>query len=219
MMRLQPIRDAAARRGLGIVGGLYPGPEDSAPKGTRTLLLLGPDGPKMWEVFSASDEATDGKPHPLDRWSRRVISVLAVKFNAQALFPFGGPPYNPFQHWAARGEGAVTSPVAMQVSPTRGLWASYRGALALTERVDLPGIKRRNPCDGCPAPCLTACPVEAFAGGTYNVPTCTAHVNGDDGAACRKGCLVRRACPAGSGTDLPEAQRVFHMRAFLRAQG
>ena len=32
----------------------------------------------MWEVFSGSPEASDGRPDPLDRWSRRVIGNLAA---------------------------------------------------------------------------------------------------------------------------------------------
>lgn len=171
----------------------------------------------MWDAFSASAEAADGAPHPMDRWSARIVGALAEQFNAEALFPFGGPPYQPFQRWAVRGEGAKTSPVAMQVTPDRGLWASYRGALALRLRIDLPDTEPTDPCAGCAAPCLTACPVDAFKDGIYNVPACTAHVQSAAGRACKDGCLVRRACPAGATLDLPVSQRAFHIAAFLSA--
>ncbi len=205
--------------GLGIVGWFHPRPEDGAPPGTGTLLLLGPSDGAMWALFSASSEFRDGLPDPLDRWSRRVIDGLAARLGAGALYPFGGPPWHPFQRWATLGEAAVVSPVAMQASPTRGLWMSYRGALAFAGRLRLPPRQSADPCHACPAPCTTACPVDAFAGGAYDVPRCVAHVTGPAGADCRRGCLVRAACPAGAGTVPPVEQRAFHMAAFLAAQG
>ena len=152
----------------------------------------------------------------MDRWSARVIGALADRLDATAFFPFGGPPWAPFQRWAAAAEGAVVSPVAMQASPTRGLWASYRGALGFTRAFEVPR-PGASPCLDCPAPCLTACPVDAFAGGSYDTKACVAHVDGP-GVDCRDGCLVRRSCPAGAALDLPVAQRRFHMAAFLAAQ-
>ena len=192
---------------------------DGAPEGIATICLLGADRDRMWTVFSASPEAADGEPDPLDRWSRRVIERLAGGLDAVALFPFGGPPYQPFQRWATRGEGANPSPVAMQVTGARGLWTSYRGALGFREPIVLAEHAPDNPCLGCPAPCLTACPVDAFAGGAYDVPRCVAHIASPAGAACREsGCLVRHACPAGRDATPSAAQCRFHMDAFVRAR-
>lgn len=202
--------------GLGIVGAFHPEPGDLVPDPCETLLLLGPAGPEMWDVFSASAEARDGAPDPMDRWSRRVISELADRLDGRAYFPFGGPPWQPFQRWAERAEGAVSSPVGMQASATRGLWVSYRGAIGLDQRLDL-APPSAGPCAPCPAPCLTACPVDAFASGTYDVPRCVGYLNDHPEAPCHRGCLVRVACPAGSAVGLPDAERAFHMAAFLRA--
>jgi hypothetical protein len=209
----------AATVGLTVVGAFHPQAGDREPEGVGTIFLLGALGDRMWEVFSGSPEASDARPDPLDRWSRRVIGNLAANLDAVALYPFGGPPYQPFQRWAARGEGAVASPVAMQVTFARGLWASYRGALGFRESVALAGRESANPCPACPAPCLTACPVDAFAGGAYDVPRCVAHITSPAGAACREGgCLVRHACPAGRDVTPPAEQRRFHMDAFVRAR-
>lgn len=207
---------AARRFGLGVVGWFHPVAQDGVPDDPGTLLLLGPDGPDLWAAFRVAPELGDGAPDPMDRWSRRVITEMATRFGAAALFPFGGPPWLPFQRWAARGEGARVSPVALQVTAGRGLWASYRGALAFPERLDLPPRADTDPCRDCPAPCLAACPVDAFVEGAYDVPACTAHLAARPGP-CHRGCLVRRACPAGMDTDLPVDQRAFHMAAFLRA--
>jgi hypothetical protein len=47
-------------------------------------------------------EFRDGRPDPIDRWSRRVIGHMACDLGAKALFPFGGPPWHPFIAWAKR---------------------------------------------------------------------------------------------------------------------
>jgi hypothetical protein len=213
------LEQAADAVGLAIVGAFHALPGDGAPEGVGTICLLGGRGNRMWRFFSPGPEAMDGQPDPLDRWSRRVIGHLAETLDAVALFPFGGPPYLPFQRWATRGEAAVASPVAMQATPKRGLWASYRGALGFRAAIPLATRDAANPCLGCPAPCLTACPVDAFKGDAYDVPRCVAHITSQAGAACRKGgCLVRHACPAGRGAAPSAKQRRFHMEAFIRAQ-
>ena len=216
-MTLDDIAVRLRPHGLAAVGAFHPEPDDEVPGETGTLIMIGASGDGMWSAFSSSPEFADSEPHPLDRWSARVISRTADEIGATPLFPFGGPPYQPFQRWATRAEGAVVSPVAMQVTPTRGLWTSYRGALALCERLTLATPALTSPCTGCPGPCRTACPVSAFAGGSYDVARCIAHVQSDAGAACRSGCLVRMVCPAATEALPPLVQRTFHMDAFLRA--
>lgn len=218
-MTFDEIETKVSTTGLSVVGAFHPEATDGVDEAIKTLILLGPKGPEMWWNFSASAEYSDGTPNPLDRWSERVIGALAEEFVAIAVFPFGGPPWQPFQKWAARGENAVSSPVSMQVTQGRGLWASYRGALGLNQRVDLPEQSTMSPCKDCEAPCLNACPVDAFAGGSYDVPRCTAHLKSAEGTACKTGCLVRTACPYGQRIKLPIAQRAFHIDAFLRANG
>jgi epoxyqueuosine reductase len=213
------VEHAVAVWGLSVVGVFHPRSGDKMPGGVWTLCLLGADHARMWCVFEASPEATDGLADPLDRWSRRVIEAVAGDLGAIAIFPFGGPPYQPFQRWAARGEDAAPSPVSMQVTPGRGLWTSYRGALGFAEVFASGQTAAANPCPACPAPCLIACPVDAFAGGAYDVPRCVAHIASPDGVACREGgCLVRHACPAGRAAIPPADQRRFHMDAFIRAR-
>lgn len=205
------ITAAVGARGLAVLGGFHPGPADSAPETCGTLLLLGP-GPDFWPIFADSPERRDGGADPLDRWSARVVGGLAREFGAQALFPFGGPPFQPFLAWARRGGRAWSSPVGMLVHAEAGLFVSYRAALAFGDRfaVDDPAVM---PCPGCAAPCLSACPVGALTGAGYDVPRCHAHLDTPAGAECLGGgCLVRRACPVGPGQ--PAAQSAFHMAAF-----
>ena len=87
-----------------------PTPDDDLPKGTQTLLLLGPGSPASGRIFTAQPEWQDGAPDPMDRWSRRVIGRIACDLGAKALFPFGGPPHRPFYTWALRTGRVHASP-------------------------------------------------------------------------------------------------------------
>jgi ferredoxin len=201
---------------LEVLGGFACGPEDAGlPKGTRTLLLIGPAEPGFWAHLTARPE-WDGQPDPVDRWSRRVIGRIACDLGAKALFPFGGPPYHPFYQWALRSGQVWDSPVRLLVHARQGLMVSFRGALALQKAIDLPPPPPR-PCDGCPAPCLTACPADALTGAGYDVPACHAFLDRPEGADCMTGgCLVRRACPVSQTyARLPE-QSAYHMGQFHR---
>jgi hypothetical protein len=166
-------------------------------------------------VFSTSPEFSDGAPDPLDRWSARVIGPLAQRFGGQALFPSDGPPYPPFIRWATRTGQCWPSPVGLLVQEQAGLFISYRGALALPGRLELP-TPPESPCGDCARPCETACPVGALGvDQSYDVPRCRAHVLSSAGADCRSGCLVRRACPVSQRLGRLPEQSAFHMGAFL----
>ncbi len=183
------------------------------PVGADTITLIGPDEPRFWPFFCASPEYRDGGPDPLDRWSHRMITVVAAQMNAEPLFPFGGPPYAPFYTWAVRSGRFWPSPIGFLVHDDAGLFASFRGALRWNGPAQTAASEQ--PCLTCTnQPCATACPVGAFDD-SYDVAACKAHVASDAGADCRAaGCLARRACPVGQGTRLP-AQAAFHMEAFL----
>jgi hypothetical protein len=214
---LAEIAAQALPHGLAPLGAFHPAPEDGAPEGCGTLVLLGPDGPDFWPTFLASAEYRDGAPDPLNRWSERVVGALARAFGAQPLFPFGGPPWQPFTAWARRSGEAWPSPVGLLVHARLGLFVSYRGALALPARLELPTPGPR-PCEGCAAPCLGACPVGALAGGDYDLAACHGWLDTVPGDDClMRGCAVRRACPVGQGLR-PEAQSAFHMAAFHGSQ-
>ncbi len=211
------IAAAVAARGLAVLGVLHPEPAEEG----GTLLLLGP-GTDFWPIFSTSPERADGAADPLDRWSARVAGALAETLGARALFPFGGPPYQPFLAWARRSGRAWPSPVGMLVHAEAGLFISYRAALAFSSRiaaVEPWAEPAAMPCPTCAAPCLTACPVGALTGAGYDLPRCHAFLDTPAGADCLdRGCRVRRACPVGALARSP-AQSAFHMAAFHGRQG
>ena len=204
---------ALARHRLEVLGGFYPDEgEAGLPAGTRTLLLIGPAEPEFWAHVRAEADWTH--PDPIDHWSRQVIGSIACDIGAKAVFPFGGPPYHPFYTWALRTGRVWDSPVKLLVHAKQGLMVSFRGALALKQRVPLPAPAVK-PCETCAKPCLTACPVGALTGAGYDVPLCHGFLDQPQGSDCLSGgCLVRRACPVSAGyARLPE-QSAYHMSRF-----
>ena len=186
--------------------------EAGFPAGTRTLLMIGPKEPGFWLHLQAQPEWNG--PDPVDRWSRRVIGRVACDLGAKALFPFGGPPYQPFYSWALRTGRVWDSPVKLLVHATQGLMVSFRGALALPQTIPLPP-PAIQPCAACAKPCLTACPAGALTGAGYDVPLCHAHLSQPAGTDCMtRGCLVRSTCPAGAGYARMPSQSAYHMRQF-----
>ena len=186
--------------------------EAGFPAGTRTLLMIGPKEPGFWPHLQAQPEWNG--PDPVDRWSRRVIGRVACDLGAKALFPFGGPPYQPFYSWALRTGRVWDSPIKLLVHATQGLMVSFRGALALAQTIPLPP-PAIQPCAACAKPCLTACPAGALTGAGYDVPLCHAHLSHPAGTDCMtRGCLVRSTCPAGAGYARMPSQSAYHMRQF-----
>ena len=209
-MTRDDVERAVEAAGLTILG--------TAQEGTQSIVLLGLSR-AGWDAFAADPEYADRDPNPLDRWSQRVVGALGNSLGAEALFPFGGPPYQPFMRWAAASGVMWPSPLGMSIHRDHGLWMSFRGALGFAGLDVAPEIAVR-PCETCISqPCLKACPVDAFDGERYDVDACAAHVGSPEGAACReRGCLARRACWVGQ-PFVPEPNRAsFHMRAFLRAR-
>jgi len=216
-LNLSSLADALAAHGLILRGGFHPEPGDAALTGAATVLLVGNAGAGMWEAFARE---IDDKPHPLDRWTRRVIDQIAGKFGGRALYPFG-PEAFPFQRWALRAEPVYASPLGILIHPEYGLWHAYRAALLFAERVALPEKPVvQNPCDSCQGkPCLKACPVGAFNGKAYDLPACAAHIAKPESDCVLVGCHARNACPVGAEWRYPEAQIRFHMAAFSRSVG
>ena len=220
--KLAAVNGAIERAGLAPRGALRL--EDAERVGAlapfRTLVLAGMIGARNWEAFEDSPEAGDRARDPLDRWSRRLLDGVGRRFGAEAIYPFGGPPYWPFPSWATRAEPLWPSPLGMLIHREYGLWHSYRGALALREDL-APGAAPagERPCDACPPrPCMSACPVGAFTAAGYDIARCREHLRGTEGRECLDGgCLARRACPVGRAWAHGPRQTRFHMRAFVAA--
>jgi hypothetical protein len=221
---LGAVAAALAAGGFLPRGGFLPEPGDAVPplpdgRAPAAVVLVGSVGPALWARVRASPEW--GGPDPLDRYTRRTVGELAPLLGCEAVFPFGGPPWHPFQRWALRAEpGLGPSPLGILAHPVYGLWHAYRAALlfASTPRgsPEPAGASAPPPCATCAGrPCLASCPAGALGRDGYDVPRCRAYLRANPDAAClRAGCLARHACPIGREWAHTPDQAVHHMRPF-----
>ncbi len=186
--------------------------------GAKPALLLGDVGGSQWDCFARSGYMEDWQPDPLDRWTKASVSPVALAVDSIALYPFGEKVW-PFQQWAKEAMGVSSSPLGLLIHPVYGLWMALRAALVFDEAFDLPATQRQAPpCSSCAdKPCLTSCPVNAFAGDVYHADLCRKYVRSAEGEECRdSGCLARRACPVGREYEYSPNQQAFHMSIFAR---
>ena len=187
----------------------------------QSVLLIGHAGSSIWPQFT--NWLAQQIPPPensLDAWSNTIITAAAAGVGGRAVFP-SDRPYLPFQQWATEAEGLRPSPLCILIHPVYGLWHAYRGAILLTDSaLNEPLEKLSHPCDTCvEKPCLSACPVEAFSDGGYDVAACRSHLKTEAGQTCKTGgCLARLTCPIGREYTYEPEQMRFHMQAFAPAK-
>jgi len=141
----------------------------------QSLILVGVAGSKFWPEFKKSDEYLDGKPDPLDRWSKRIGDSIAESFSARAVYPFEGPPYYPFISWAKNCETVHSSKMGFSIHPKYGLWHAFRFALLFPTKIEdlTVAVESKNPCSSCSeSPCLSNCPVSAYTEHGFDPDSC-----------------------------------------------
>jgi hypothetical protein len=223
---LADIDRALAPLGLILRGGFHPAAADAVPgveSGEATLLLVGNAGRAMWAAFDLAWPAARRarERHPLNTWTREVISPIAARCGARVVYPNDGPPYPPFQRWAVKAEGLRPSPLGTLLHPRYGQWHAYRAALLFDSRIAV-AVPLPTPdlCAECrDLPCLSSCPVNAFRVGDYDVLACAGHLVESGGSNCMTGgCLARRACPVGREHLYSPPHAQFHMEKFRLSQ-
>jgi len=205
------IANRLAAHGLAVRGGFIPTVEDGVPalpdgRPTGAVLLVGAVGGSIWSAFRASPEVADGRCHPLDRWSARVIGAVARTLGVVPVFPFTGPPWWPFQRWACRAEPVAPSPLGLLIHPDYGLWHAYRGALLFpTPPADLP-VPPTLPAHALPArsdqpvPARPPSDTDRVTGDRVTDGSGVSHPATSPCATCaEKPCLTR--CPVGAFSD------------------
>jgi len=190
--------------------------------GARGAVVIGSAGPAFFDGFAAAaPERADGRPDPLDRYTRRLVEegarlALAPLGVAYALaFPFLGAargPHVPFQRLGRAAGLPQPGPLGLQIHPVYGPWWAYR-ALVIVDRELASGPALERPCEGCPAPCVAACPAGAPQPTGFVIPACHAHRLVAE--PCRLSCAARIACIRGPEHRYTDDELAFHMRASM----
>jgi ferredoxin-like protein FixX len=224
------INHLAQSHGLVVRGGFTVEEDDRVPEiqpgvAASELVLFGNAGSSLWEKFSASAEYSDGLEDPLNRWSERIGKQIAREVSGLALFPFGGPPYQPFIRWASKAESLNSSKLGILIHPRYGLWHAYRFAVALPEpesflpTEETTRVAETDICEKCiEQPCLKTCPVDAFTVSGYKVAACYGFLTDNPQSDCRKTtCQARLSCPEGKNFHYQQQHAQFHMDAFINS--
>ena len=215
-MTYKDIETLVRKHKLKIYGALYPKADDQIDPRIKTLMLLGPDEPGFWNIFTSSTEWVDGETDPMDKWSYRIISKIARETDATPYFPFGSKRH-PFYQWAIRTGSAWASPVSLLVHKDVGLMVSYRGALGFQIKLDVP-TPTENPCKICDQPCVQACPISALTIKGYDVKKCKQFLTTEENTyRLSQGCSVRTSCPLSKTLKRHPKQSVYHMSVFKAA--
>ena len=168
--------------GLNAVGVASGEPWQAVLPDCRAVLVFASGGPLLWrslEAAIAADSNTlTGTPDPLD-------DFIAARIRAADPEP---PPSRSWVRCAAKPERFVdfrplaqdaglgwTSRLGLLIHPSFGPWIGLRAACFTTEALEVTGaLPGAGPCEGCPAPCVTACPVDAVAL-PFRIRACAAH--------------------------------------------
>lgn len=229
LTEFEALTDQISRAGLHFFGA-FGFTHELCRKGDEHLaerqgLLVGNAGPGLWAICSQSQEFQDGLPHPMNRWTARVLREISSGHHLdRPIFPFDEP-YWPFQRMLAAATGMRQSPLGLFIHPEFGLWQAVRGVLVVPHGRKfmipdnaLAGTPENqiHPCDGCKEkPCLSACPVDAFDGKSLDVASCHAHLILNKEPRCMiSGCRARDACPVGRQHRYDGEQVRFHMRGY-----
>ena len=117
-----------------MVGSFRP-KDDKKLEKIKTILLIGPNEPNFWSIFIKSEEFNDKEPHPLDRWSRRLLEEIVVKEKVTAYFPFDEKNIWPFYSWALECSEISASPVKLLVHNEKGLFLYFQCYIDILQRV------------------------------------------------------------------------------------
>ena len=182
--------------------------------GARSVIVIGSGGPACWDQLMAEGALDMQAQHPIDQWSRQVIDAEAERLGQLGVevctvYPFDSSPPNFLQLAEAAGLGVVSPVIGMLLHPRFGPWMSIRGAIVLRQILPVSAELDFDPCSGCLAPCLEACPVSTYsADGSADYQLCAKHRHR---GGCADACAVRRACTCGQDARYsPDEERHRH---------
>lgn len=150
----------------------------------RTVIVLGLEHPREQPEMDWWDNWQGGTPgnRRLINISRRLVKWLRKKYMLEAVeLPYQVERKGIFLKDAAVLAGlGVMGRNNLLITPRYGPRLRLKALLlerALPTAEPLEGF---DPCNACPAPCLSACPRDAFAGGAYDRGRCQLQMTTDE---------------------------------------
>jgi epoxyqueuosine reductase len=182
----------------------------------RQLILIGHGGRALWAAIQSAGFRSDS---PVDDFSvaavKRWFDTRCAGCAHRIVYPGTDPV--PLQALGRLAGWHNDSPLALGINARWGTWFAYRVALlADTALPPTTAWTEPSPCAACKArPCITHCPGNALAGGTFSLESCVRQRRLAE-SVCRASCPARLACPVGAEHRYDEAQMRHHYLTSLR---
>lgn len=231
-MNLADLTDPLARSGLNAFGIADParwdalaGPsrqsQDLLP-GAKAILVFGSGGRTLWEGFvedlRANPTHLTDVEHPLDAFVGRLVAgAEGVLGNVPRRWFFAAAAADLHVDFRLLGHLAGLggrSRMGLLLTPRFGLWLGLRAACFVAAPLPFSPAASADPCAGCPAPCITACPGDAFVEGHWSVDRCSAFHAAC--SRCASSCDARSACPVAPDARYEPDEILYH---YDRARG
>ena len=190
--------------------------------GTQAILVFGSGGGRLWDSLladlTANPRHLGDEEHPLDAFVRRQVAfadaALGPVHRRWFFASANADVHLDFRLLADLAGLGGRSRLGLLLNPDYGVWLGLRAACFIAAPVPFSAPAVADPCVGCPAPCLDACPGEAFLAGHWNVDRCSAfHAVS---TRCASSCDARRACPVAPHARYGDDEFLYH---YDRAQG
>jgi epoxyqueuosine reductase len=173
----------------------------------RSIIVVGSGGRAHWDAFLeyvAQDPVhrLARTSHPLDDFCRAIFPPLP---DCRVVFPS----YLSFDFMKLAELAGLGAPseLGTLVSTQFGPWFGLRAAIFTPE--ELPGSpEQKSLCQGCAAPCRTACPVSAVAP-VFNWRLCVNQRLARD-SSCRARCHSRLACVVAPEHAYDDLELTYH---------
>lgn len=190
--------------------------------GARSILVLGSGGGALWDALLAELRADPRRlaeeAHPLDAFVERRVRQADAELGERPRRWFfaaaSAELHLDFRVLASLAGLGRRSRLGLLLHPEYGVWLGLRAACFLTEPLAPTGPLSGDPCEACPAPCIPACPGEAFPGGHWHVDPCSAFHAASP--ACTSSCAARSACVASPHARYDADEYLYH---YDRARG
>lgn len=195
--------------------------DPAVPDNTRTLVLIGSYGSRLWQRVRASEHAHSDDP--VDNFCAAAVTdamqALAGDCGWTLLFPHRSPAPL-LQNLGQVAGWHHPSPLGNGIHPLHGLWFAYRAVVALDTALTPSsiGARHESPCLSCTGqPCIQACPADALQPGKPpNLTACVGY-RVTPKSPCAERCLAREQCPLGTEARYPDEQIRYHYRQSLQS--
>ncbi|MBF0280737.1 MAG: hypothetical protein HQM13_23295 [SAR324 cluster bacterium] len=185
--------------------------------GCQSVIVWGSGGTLLWEEFLKDlkqfPQRFSQNSHPLDNYVLRALTRIDPNPPASRRWIRCAADETEFLDFRTLGYQAGLgweSKLGLLLNSDYGPWLGLRLACFTMDSIEPTGpLRDIEPCAGCRAPCVEACPAGAVSKNSrWDVALCASFHQ--KSTLCDQTCLAREACPEGQPHQYSNLQRHYH---------